>query len=458
MNIRILKEVANLINTFKKIEYIGRIDDNLIKLRIDDIVFYINLEKSKSNIFCTREAMLGIKDYKSPFDFALQKYCLKSNIESCIIDGNNRILELSLSKKLSYKTIKSTLILEFTGKYTNAIIIDMDDIIIEALHKLTQNMRVIKVGERFNRLPQQKFHKDFDFKGDILEYLYHSYDMQEKLYLEKQRSTLLLSLNKKRQKLLSLLSKLPSIESLKKDSIDGYEIGNLLLSGVNFNIKNGIIFINDYANNLLKFEINQSILSRILNNQINFNSKKVSDVSRIVGRLADEVFKISKKLISKSKNISLQENNIKSSIDFLERKIEFIKNTNNINDIKIINNTKSQIHKQNKRNNYESLFINDIKISFGRNSKENIMLLKDARANDIWMHIKDIPSSHLIIHCTKTSIREEIINKAAEILVNFSKFKSGNYLVDYARRRYVKLQNGSNVVYSNYKTILIKKM
>ena len=47
MNLYILSEIAKLFKTYKKINYIGRIDDNLIKLNLDNDIFFYQCRKIK---------------------------------------------------------------------------------------------------------------------------------------------------------------------------------------------------------------------------------------------------------------------------------------------------------------------------------------------------------------------------------------------------------------------------
>ncbi len=439
MNLYILKQVVELFKSYKKISYIGRIDDNLIKLQLDSDLFFISLEKSKSCIFCCNSMFVSSKEYKAPFDFALQKYCLKANIVDCDIDGNNRIMLLKLYKKLDYKEIYCILHLEFTGKYTNAIIVDSNDIILESMRKVSQNSRIIKNGIKLVRLPQQEnfIIKKIDYGNDIISYLHNSYTKILNENLKSYKSNVVSLLKSKRDKLTHILNNLPNKNILLEKSKYYSDIGYLIQNNMHLDFNKQSVFLLDYDGN------------KVILNLCDFNSRSAS-------LLINECFLKAKKLNLKSKNISIQEENLKDNINFLDSKIEFVSCANNINDIKIIN-SKKQNDNTNKKARYESFFIDGIKISVGKNKNENIALLKDARANDIWMHIRDIPSSHLIIHYSKNNIRDDVLNKACEILVGFCPIKIGNFEVDYTRRKFVKIKEGANVVYSNYSTVTIKK-
>ena len=443
MNLFILKEVSVLFKKYKKISFIGRIDDNLIQMRLDNQNFYINLEKSKSNIFCDDDYVLPMKKYKAPFDLILQKYALRANVLDCEIDGNNRILKISLRKKLEYKILDSNLHLEFTGRYTNAILVDSKNIILESLRKISQNIRIIKPGKYLANLPQQNnfTHKKIDYCGDILDFLYLENKKSKEVSLLKLKDSNINLLTNKKNKLLSLLQSLPNEEELILESKKYYETGNLMLNSKDFNVRGDWIILRDYENNEVKISFDLDSLSRK-------NSKK---------NLINESFKKYKKLKLKLNNISLQRENLRERISFIESQILFIENAKNISDIRLMQSQKSPHKKEIQKDSYESFFIDDVKISIGKNEKENISLLKNARANDTWMHIRDIPSSHLIIKSSR-NLRDEIINKAADILLTFCKVRGENLLIDYTKRKHVKMKDGANVVYSNYNTISAKNI
>ena len=97
-------------------------------------------------------------------------------------------------------------------------------------------------------------------------------------------------------------------------------------------------------------------------------------------------------------------------------------------------------------------------MQLGKNEKGNIELLKRAKAKDVWLHLKDIASAHVIISTDKQNLPMSVIESAAKLCVNFSVFEKSSYLVDYTARREVKVQERANVLYYNYKTLRVEKM
>ena len=92
-----------------------------------------------------------------------------------------------------------------------------------------------------------------------------------------------------------------------------------------------------------------------------------------------------------------------------------------------------------------------------KNEKGNEILLKNTKKDDLWFHVRDVPSPHVIIVSNKRSISEDVIEFAAKLCVSFSKLKKGSYWVDYTLRNFVKVQQKAFVNYVNFKSINIIK-
>src|SRR5690606_25702376 len=94
-----------------------------------------------------------------------------------------------------------------------------------------------------------------------------------------------------------------------------------------------------------------------------------------------------------------------------------------------------------------------------RIKKKNIdyITIKIARRDEIWLHTKDIPGSHVIIRSTEPS--EKTLLEAAQLAAYFSKAKqSSSVPVDYTRVRHVKKPKGAKpgfVIYDQQKTVFV---
>ncbi|NNU92147.1 fibronectin/fibrinogen-binding protein [Geobacillus sp. NFOSA3] len=97
-------------------------------------------------------------------------------------------------------------------------------------------------------------------------------------------------------------------------------------------------------------------------------------------------------------------------------------------------------------------------ILVGKNNKQNDYLTtKLAHKDEIWLHTKDIPGSHVVIRSKNPS--EQTIAEAANLAAYFSKARqSSSVPVDYTRVRYVKKPSGAKpgfVIYENQQTIYV---
>ncbi|MBL5766637.1 NFACT family protein [Heyndrickxia sporothermodurans] len=97
-------------------------------------------------------------------------------------------------------------------------------------------------------------------------------------------------------------------------------------------------------------------------------------------------------------------------------------------------------------------------ILVGKNNIQNDYLTnKVAGKDDVWLHTKDIPGSHVVIRSKNPST--ETIVEAANLAAYYSKAKdSSSVPVDYTKVRYVKKPNGAKpgfVIYEQQQTIYV---
>lgn len=100
-------------------------------------------------------------------------------------------------------------------------------------------------------------------------------------------------------------------------------------------------------------------------------------------------------------------------------------------------------------------------IYVGKNNRQNDLLVtKISKPEDLWLHTKDIPGSHVIIKSKgTTAIPNEILEKAALLAAYHSKARnSTNVPVDYTLRKHVWKLRGAKpgmVHYENQRTIFV---
>ena len=99
-------------------------------------------------------------------------------------------------------------------------------------------------------------------------------------------------------------------------------------------------------------------------------------------------------------------------------------------------------------------------IYVGKNNTQNDNLtLKTARPNDIWLHTKDIPGSHVIIVTGGKEPPHSTILEAAKLAAYHSKARNSSQVpVDYVQRRHVRKPNGAKpgfVIYDSHRTVYV---
>lgn len=124
-----------------------------------------------------------------------------------------------------------------------------------------------------------------------------------------------------------------------------------------------------------------------------------------------------------------------------------------------IKREKSKKKKENKNQPIEDEYMG-FKIFVGKNNKQNDYLtLKIARANDMWLHVKNSAGSHVIISSGGNAVPDEVIYYAASLAAKHSKAKGAPKTeVDYTKVKYVKKPAGAKpgmVIYTDYKTCVI---
>ncbi|TWO18167.1 DUF814 domain-containing protein [Campylobacter hyointestinalis] len=436
MKYKILTQISEFLTKFKKITNIKRVDDLALQITFDgDYSLIFDLNKSSSSIYKTDEK-IAVKEYKAPFDITLKKRLNSAKIDSIETLKNNRILKIQASLSGSYKKVNSVLYLEFTGRFTNIILTDENGIILEALRHMQNDKRVIKPGKKLIML------EPFDIKEsgceqitDFDKYFQNEFLKLKTKRLENLKSAKLANLDKKISNLKANLDKLESKEILEAKSKELNKNASLIIS------------------NLYLLQGFQRELNLIDEDGNNINLK-LNDTPK---NSANAMFKESKKLKQKAASIEIERSNLNEKIDFLLKLKNAINLANTSSELLIISPKKSLSKNSAKFSDIvRDFYVGEFKISVGKNEKGNAFLLKNAKKDDFWFHLKDAKSAHVILKTNKQNLSEDIINFAAKLCINFSTNERGSYSVDYTKRQNVKVVNEAFVNYVNYKTVVIK--
>ena len=437
MKYKILMQIADFLKKFEKINSIKRVGDRVVLIEFDkQNTIFFDMDKQNSAIYKSDDYK-NLKSYKAPFDVILSKRFNASNLINLEVLENNRILFIKAKKSGSYKEIVSNLYFEFTGRFTNIIITDENDNILEALSHYENTNRSIKPGKTLKHLSQITIkEKPSQIIVNFDEFLKSEFEKINSKKLFDIKNSKITILDKKIDGLTKNLTELESQENLLEKSINLNKKGEILTANLHL--------LNDFQKEFVLKDFN--------GNDVFFKCEKTPKLE--AKRLFDE----SKKLRQKASGVKFEKANLNEKIEFFQNLKELVKNVSNLDEIEALFPKKSKKLPLNKESEIiENFYIGDFKISVGKNEKGNISLLKNSKKDDFWFHLKDIPSAHVIVKTNKQSLSNEIIKMAAKICVNFSVKNSGNFEVDYTKRANVKVVDGAFVNYINYKTITILK-
>ncbi len=435
-----LKAIAKRLNDFSFISRARRVEDNTLELVFDKSdSYFFNMTRGHSLIY-KAPSQRPLQGYNAPFDTLLHTLLSASKIISVDVLNGDRILRLTLAPKSSYKDKIIYLQLEFTGKNTNAILIDDNEVIIEALRHIDadSSFRVIRPGIELLAIPPFTRTEETKEITDIDAYLEETFtQIQAKKLLELKKQKLSLT-DKKIQKLSQLLEKLPDEVQLKEEEQQYKEYANLILANL-YQIKPYDTTLKTYD-----FEGNEITIKLPKNTKVN--------------RMSDYFFNLAKRAKNKAKNVHIEKENLQSKKAFYENIYYALEQANDPYELELLVPKRAKSQRKKERLKEGELFwIEDYKVLVGRNSNENQKLLEIAKANDLWMHIRDVPSSHVIIRTDKQNLPDSVLKAAAKLCVDFSVKNPGDYEVDYTKRKFVKVQEGSNVLYNKYDTISVTK-
>ncbi len=437
MKLSHLKQLLPYFLNFKKIFAIYRVADTTIKVSFDknDHIFF-DMKKGDSKIFKAQN-LLQSKVYNAPFDVILTKRLNNSHIKDIELVNGDKVLRFKCLSSSSYKELTSYLQFEFTGKHTNVIILDENLVVLEALRHIDKfsSFREVRVGKKLLDIPKANFvAKEYPL-DNVERFLYDT-------YIDEQTNRLS---SLKKQKTALLEAKLKTLQRY----LDELEDEQSLRDEASMYAKQAEIFlvhmhtIKPYQKRLVLKDYDQKDIA------IEFE-KELGTTSQ----MSEHLFAKSKKAKQKASNLHIQKESLEQKIRHLELFINSVKEAKDISSVELLFPTiKPNDKKLSKNDSIEIFYIQGYKVSLGKNEKGNIFLLQNAKAKDIWLHLKDRPSTHVIISTDKQNIPLEVIKTAAKLCVDFSTTQKDRFLVDYTQRREVSIKHGANVLYNNYKTV-----
>jgi len=438
MKLWALKSFVERITSMTRLQFVKRVDDNIFCIKFDDRSYIFDLRKGQSLIYPEPKGLVKAKHYNAPFDNQLHHRFGKSIIESITLYKGDKILKIDVLKSGKYKAERSTLLFEFTGKFTNAIITDEAGIITEALRHIDHRVssRPILINLPYHSPPQNLFaHSMTESVPDIEAWLEAQYQRQANIELEGLKKQYRARIEKRLKKLRIERAKLPTIKALQTRSKEAYEEGNLLLANL-YQIKPY-----DKQITLTDFEGHERTISL--------------DGNKPINRTIDQRFNQGKKLAVKAERIHIEYTNLEERITFNERFLDVIDAACSRYELQLLFPKKERDKKRVVNLPYEVFMIEGERVLLGKNSRGNSELLQLAKASDIWMHLKDRPSCHILIPTRKKELPSSLLYEAAKLCVRFSLAKETHVPVDYTARRNVKIKSGAKVEYVDYKTLYV---
>ena len=295
-----LQAIAKHLNNFTFISRARRIEDNTIEITFDKKEsYFFNVTRGHSLIY-KAPTQRPLQGYHAPFDTLLHALLSGSKLLSVRVPENDRILRFTIAPKSSYKDKVISFQLEFTGRNTNAILIDDNEVIIEALRHIDadSSFRVVRPGTELLDIPPFERKEESKEIVDIDQYLEEKFtEVQSKKLLEMKKQKLS-TVTKKIKKFEQLLNKLPNKAELELQAQTYKNYGNLILANL-YQIK-------PYDTKLKTYDFEGNEISIVLPKEIKVN------------RMSDYYFNLSKRTKAKAKNVHIEQENLSSKKAFYE--------------------------------------------------------------------------------------------------------------------------------------------
>ena len=478
--------------------------------------------KDNSTIFYLKDEKDPNTDFQSKFLLSLKKHLQNSILINIRQEGFDRIVYFDFEKLNQFGDVeKYTLIIEIMGKASN-IFLTCKDKILSALFftSIDVGNRVIMTGAKYTLPFEEKKispiyleKENFPFETEtFLEKIEgagrafavqcsQDYDVFEK-YLSSYKPVMYEILNRgKIQKVLTYneFSEFSQKENTNPENKNNRKYFETLNEGLNAYFKTTITsnVISEKKKSLFK-KIEKNIKVDLKKNENFENYKNIGDILAAnmhqikYGMKKVTVFDFYNNqeitinldpLLSPNDNLNFYYNkynkgkrtisalnirfsDIQDEIKyfeevklFIEKETDFVGIEEIENELKFSGKKKIKLNKAKKRE-LLSFEYNGFKIFVGRNNKENEEItFNRGTSRDIWLHIKDIPGSHVLIIREQKEVDEDTLLYAAKLAGEFSKANKGDKVtVDYCEKKFVKKIKNSkpgNVTYTNFKALTI---
>jgi len=433
-----IEAVAEYIEQFHFIKKAKRVANNSIELNFgQEWSLFFDLTRGNSTVYKAEKT--PINSFNAPFDAQLHSLLSHSKIVNITVPDSDKVIIFKLKPKSQYKERVVFARFELTGRYTNLILTDEKSMVIDALHHIdaSKSYRVVKPGvELAELLPfQSKYSGEVE---DIEALLEQNFQRVNSALVKRLKEQKLHQVGKKINTVTKALDSLPNEEQLYQEAEQLSNKANIVLANLHQ--------IKTYDKELKAYDFEGREITIKLPKNV------------VKNRISEYFFNLAKRAKSKAKNVKIEQSNLEGKLNFYTNIQSAIENCNNPYELELLAPKQARSKAKKEKSKVGELFwIEGYKISVGRSSRENQELLGLAKSNDIWMHTRNIPGSHVFIRTDKQNLPESVLKSAAKLCVDFSTKNPGNYEVDYTKRKFVKIQEGSSVEYDKYKTIQVLK-
>jgi len=355
MKLSHLKQIVEYLKKFTKISAAHRVNDTTLKIVFDKSdAIYFNMQRSNSSIFKCQEYPRS-KVYNAPFDVILAKRFNRSNVLDIELLNGDKIIRIKTALSSAYKEETTYLQLEFTGKYTNVIILDEENVVLEALRHidLFSSYREVKVGHKLLDVKPAPFvAKEYPLE-DVEKFLFSVYEQEQNAKLANLKKQKVAFLQKKLKKLEKLYAKLDSQEDLEEEAHKYQHYGNLVLANA-ATIKpyERNLHLQDYDGSSIEVRVDKEYANPFLISEMFFNK--------------------SKKAKQRAKNLHIEEESLASKIEHIKLFIHTVNAAKDVAKIELLFPKRVQNKKVKQNDSIEIFWIEGYKVQLGKNEKGNV--------------------------------------------------------------------------------------
>ena len=416
---------ANALNHHQQLRLCKRVAKNDLLLVFENESWLVLLS---DRLIAPFEGGTGSEPFNAAFDQLIAARLNNAQLITVAIDPHDKILRLEFCKQASYKEVVSTLVIELVPHKADICILDENGVVIESLRR-SKPLR--QPYEPPPKPPKPPVIKPIE---NIKAHLQTAYTALQNDRLETQKAVIIRGIDTKLAKFHALLHAIGDAEQMIKNASAAQTEGELLLAHI------GAVTpfstsceVSDFAGRV-----------RV----ITLSGK------RTAAQEAQLKFAQSKRLKAKAAGVGREQQNIGERIDFFTRLKAAVQAAKTAGEL--LTPPREKASAKLPKEPIEAFVINGKKVLIGRNDRCNALLLKRAKATDMWLHQKDLPSAHTLITGGKENLPLDTIMQAALICARFSLTAKGDYLVDYTVRRNVKIVSGAQVTYTHYKTVSVR--